>query len=1643
MSQSYIQLPYGVVDNEPTFNLSNPKDYETSRYFRRLPYIDDLNTPKVQNEAINLINNRDDFRKYLLATSNLGSSLQDSINQVVTDGEFNNAALRHILDNRDSDIFKVANPLSLVFKNANKFNLQNPVLGNILSQVYAGQLTDEDVKRLLSEGENLKIQARLEGLQKFNQGLDNQNDTNNNNNRGNRPFNPNNNDDDDDDDDDDGGFGNRPAPSVRPSVRPKTKRPKGPITRLSPPPSPFRLPVLDRPIHDLKDIESGIPRPKDTYSKTPYKRTSADSGTQTLRDIGSIIKQRSDQYTSTLNKPISKHIATETRIPRPKIGIKDNIDFKSLDSEKDDEIDDTIELPDVPNYDVSFDKPITRVTDDKTGTVEIIPHLRKIPSLEPILKFDGPKLHKFKKVQVKDELKVAFPELKQEIPKDSQKQTSIEPTLVVDDNFDEALKHLLETGLIDNTPNIAFFDGGINEKLEKKFLSISKSPSNVDFLAFLQTETCATIMKKNKIKIHIESGDIYYDNTNTNESIYDFIRAQENENYIMIDFDFSFDGSLRDYFNSYLQNIDEVIDSGNDFYTHRNSKYLFYRFNDLLLNLGRELHKIRHTSTIKNKIAIKIMQQKNWQYFITRLLDICWSGQIGDDQYTPEEENDLNNYFQTLISVNEIYKKFYNLIAQSFHSIFQNLPSDEKDEITEDLINHNFRLPDVNESNNNNDMLDLFIDFYNHHGRFPGNQRLIILPRFDLPTELEENNIDLREIFEQFKGTGFRSLVSVQGLCALLLSLSNNNKSAADEVRNTMKEFFGNLVENTLNIDENSKQPDFFAINRLLDSTRTYLERVNQRIILKTQEKANRLRNKLNEFADKQQQEIEDTKILVTKPKEEYPTKILTDSEIEKEKIRKEEEEILTNLAAVRAELEGLKQQRDEDDQKIISNITDPGNGNLIDDKFYSDDVPSSTETTDKPFKIPKSETPILQPEKIEIDDLFIPIPKRIPEIISEPTNDTSSYLPSGLESAIGELSTDDALIQTKKSNNSSRQASDFSSSLENAIGDISTDDALGKKGKKSRDSSRHPTDLSAFEDALGDISTDDALGKKTIGKKSRDSSRQPTDVSAFEDALGDISTDDALGKKTIGKKSRDSSRQPTDVSAFEDALRDISTDDALGKKTIGKKSRDSSRQPTDLSSGLEDALGNISTDDALGKINDGAGIDKKLLDVITSMSSDNNLTQSEEERLLASTDDGLLKNVTNESDYNNKKKRSNSPIDMYISDDDMFITLPKNSDSEPSRTIFKTEKDDVNIINDLEDKYVIPDSNFKSNIKIGEINDEPGFLPDFPDGDNIFTKSPDKKLTKRKLPSFRYRSLPYEKPKLTGLIGKKHTDMNNSIDKIEKSIKKDLDNIESEITFIKQVPSHPRDRLARKIRNIKTKTDVLTKVFGTENDDVIDELEYVKTVPSHPRDRLKRAISQYFYNLNNIKKEVITISEGDMSALTDAASDVNYDDGDDAKLIPKDYKTDSSVAEFVKQTPSHPRDRRLRALKNRSRYGSKPVYTSDSDVEFIKQVPNHPRDRLRRRVRKYNADADDELEFMKQIPVHPRDRHNRAGGQSLPEEVEFLNQIPVHPRDRYNRYGGSNLPDQVHSNTDEIIDSKKDTKPIVVLPNMSFIKLT
>ena len=56
-------------------------------------------------------------------------------------------------------------------------------------------------------------------------------------------------------------------------------------------------------------------------------------------------------------------------------------------------------------------------------------------------------------------------------------------------------------------------------------------------------------MHANDLKIHIETGNIYYDDTDTNKSIFDFLQNQQNTAKGLTNYDLKMDGSYKKYFN--------------------------------------------------------------------------------------------------------------------------------------------------------------------------------------------------------------------------------------------------------------------------------------------------------------------------------------------------------------------------------------------------------------------------------------------------------------------------------------------------------------------------------------------------------------------------------------------------------------------------------------------------------------------------------------------------------------------------------------------------------------------------------------------------------------------------------------------------------------------------------------------------------------------------------------------------------------------------------------------------------------------------------------------------------------------------------------------------------------------------------------
>ena len=124
----------------------------------------------------------------------------------------------------------------------------------------------------------------------------------------------------------------------------------------------------------------------------------------------------------------------------------------------------------------------------------------------------------------------------------------------------------------------------------------------------MQSDQCKQILVNNKLNIHIETGNFYHDDQDTNESILDFFFNQQNPITGVINFDFIYGESYADYFNWLIKGFDSYQKSKLDVLTWKNSKCLFYHYNDILQESNLELKKVKHSVVTDDYIAAEEIQ---------------------------------------------------------------------------------------------------------------------------------------------------------------------------------------------------------------------------------------------------------------------------------------------------------------------------------------------------------------------------------------------------------------------------------------------------------------------------------------------------------------------------------------------------------------------------------------------------------------------------------------------------------------------------------------------------------------------------------------------------------------------------------------------------------------------------------------------------------------------------------------------------------------------------------------------------------------------------------------------------------------------------------------------------------------------------
>ena len=154
MDGKIIQVPYGVIseksdpENELQFNFL--PNFRKDILFDKLLYLTESKNPTLNNIIKNDVVGNLELQKYILATDLLQDSVQQSLDMIVTDGGFNDAAVRRELDLKYPSILKKPNPVDVVFEDKAKFDVQNLIIGSLVAQVQENKTNEKAILNQIS-----------------------------------------------------------------------------------------------------------------------------------------------------------------------------------------------------------------------------------------------------------------------------------------------------------------------------------------------------------------------------------------------------------------------------------------------------------------------------------------------------------------------------------------------------------------------------------------------------------------------------------------------------------------------------------------------------------------------------------------------------------------------------------------------------------------------------------------------------------------------------------------------------------------------------------------------------------------------------------------------------------------------------------------------------------------------------------------------------------------------------------------------------------------------------------------------------------------------------------------------------------------------------------------------------------------------------------------------------------------------------------------------------------------------------------------------------------------------------------------------------------------------------------------------------
>ena len=262
------------------------------------------------------------------------------------------------------------------------------------------------------------------------------------------------------------------------------------------------------------------------------------------------------------------------------------------------------------------------------------------------------------------------------------------------------------------------------------------------------------------------------------------------------------------------------------------------------------------------------------------------------------------------------------------------MPVDLYSEIENDFLRENYEIEGVKN-------LDNWVSFYFKHGCFPGNSNLTILPQSNLPSTVDQLSVEVSpvELYEKFKNTDSKNLVSFQAIVALFLHF-NGEKIIA---KKAMEEWKENLTFQAL-----SKENDKIIMK--FDQFTNVVLHFLKAFLIKESEFNEYEKYRLELF----EQTLNNFNTLTSTPNKEqikniFPTTVLDTSDI----LSKNDADFLkTSLTLSKTNIDATIDAAEEENRMIIEDIINPTPGLFVNETFTNDDLNTMNIDDESKFKL-------------------------------------------------------------------------------------------------------------------------------------------------------------------------------------------------------------------------------------------------------------------------------------------------------------------------------------------------------------------------------------------------------------------------------------------------------------------------------------------------------------------------------------------------------------------------------------------------------------------------------------------------------------------------------------------------------------------